>query len=278
MKNEITKETQTANENQTQTTKANQTRKPRQKKPAKTIVVTANPAKAKGKKMITLAYTMQALDNGGYRIAYGGHNCDVYKDSKGKVWLPVENLAFDFESTRHEITEESAICDETPHAVTFTKTGEKASKPRIYKERGKQTLETAADISAQKGFISQTLQAIDDGKASRHDAVTLAGLLRNICETFEKGENNPAALAEKVRLAETAFYAAVDAGKGKDETDALAAKADKLKAAEKKANALFDAMAANIAKAQTYVTNIDNAEKKAESKAYADMLKLFNID
>ena len=102
--------------------------------------------------------------------------------------------------------------------------------------------------------------------------------MRNICETFEKGENNPAALAEKVRLAETAFYAAVDAGKGKDETDALAAKADKLKAAEKKANALFDAMAANIAKAQTYVTNIDNAEKKAESKAYADMLKLFNID
>ena len=259
------KKTQT--QNQTQTTKSEM-----QVKLEKTL------QKENGKHFITLAYDLKRLASGDIRVFYGMHTKDICSRSNGSYILPVKSLAIPFKSESIDITEqvESLEFLQDEKAVTFTKRAEYMW--REYDEKARATIESGKDLSSAIPFIKQVTKEIDEKRATKADAQTLANLCKNAVEFFASNdEYNAQKLKDAKNLAEIKLGCAIDGNADESTQAEILAECDEIKSKLQAVENLNANLARAQAKAEKYLKSLKDKESKATAKAFIDLCNLFEI-
>ena len=231
---------------------------------------------ANGKKYITLCYDLANGKNyGDIVVSYGGHSCTIQARANGDYRLPVERLAIPFKRTDIDITEQAQITLESQTAQTFTHKGEYME--REYTEKGYQTITDSTDILANLAYIKQTVERIDNGKATKQDCDTIIGLLANARTQLEKQDAyNLDTLVENQITAQKWHGVAIE----NDDTEKAEHYAAEVESLEKQINqvtALYTAMGKYSTKAQNYKTKLANIESQTASKAFDGLIAIFEI-
>jgi hypothetical protein len=234
--------------------------------------------KENGKQFITLAYDLKKLACGDIRVYYGGHTKDICCRANGAFILPVKSLAIPFKSESLDITEQVASLDflQDEKAVTFTKRAEYMW--REYDEKARATIESGKDLSSAIPFIKQVTKEIDEKRATKADAQTLANLCKNAMEFFASNdEYNAQKLKDAHALAEIKLGCAID-GNADESTQAdILAECDNIKSKLTAVEMLNVNLTKAQAKAEKYLKSLKDKETKATAKAFLDLCNLFEI-
>ena len=233
---------------------------------------------ANGKKYITLCYELSNGKNyGELLVSYGGHSCTIQARANGDYKLPVERLAIPFRKADIDITEQAQITIESQTAQTFTHKGEYYGE-RVYNEKGYQTITDSADIIANLAYIKQTVNRIDEGKATKQDCDTIIGLLANARAQLEKQDAyNLDKLVDNQITAQKWHGVAIEKA-DTEKAEHYAAEVENLENQIAQVNALFAAMGKYAVKAQNWKTKLANRESQTASKAFDGLLAIFNIE